>query len=161
MKEVHVHLLINHMPIFGVLFGAIVLALGIWSKSTTTKLSSYVLFFVSALSGLIAYVTGEGAEEAVENIPGIAREMLDQHEEIALYTLVVMIILGAVSILGTFMTVRKPETTNAFAWIILFLSFIVFSIAAKTGYVGGQIRHTEVNGYVIPEPMNQEPREYY
>ncbi|MES2555134.1 MAG: hypothetical protein V4604_03235 [Bacteroidota bacterium] len=161
MNEVHVHLLINHMPIFGSLFGAIVLAIGIWSKSTTTKLAAYVVFFLSAFSGLIAYLSGKGAEETVEDIPGIANDMLVKHEDAANYALIVMIVLGVLAILATFMTVRKRETTNTFAWITLVVSLAGFSIVARTGYLGGQIRHTEVNGYVIPDLEHEDDEEFY
>jgi uncharacterized membrane protein len=151
MTETHIHLLINHMPVFGSVFGAIVLAIGIWSKSTTAKLAAYVVFLLSAIGGAVAYLTGESAEETVEHIPGIAEKMIEQHETVAGYALVALIVLGVMAVLSTVMTVLKPTTAHVFAWITLLISLIVFGLVARTGYLGGQIRHTEVNGYPVPE----------
>lgn len=156
MTETHIHLLINHMPVFGSVFGAIVLAIGIWSKSTTAKLAAYVVFLLSSIGGLIAYVTGEAAEETVEHIPGVATKMIEQHETAAGYALVALIVLGVMAVLAAVMTVLKPATTHVFAWITLLISLIVFGLVARTGYLGGQIRHTEVSGYTVPETEDHD-----
>ncbi|MDH4473556.1 MAG: hypothetical protein QE487_13185 [Fluviicola sp.] len=161
MKETHIHLLINHMPVFGTIFGAIVLAIGIWSKSTTTKLSAYVVFLLSAIGGTVAYLTGEAAEETVEHIPGVAASMIEQHETAAGYALVAMIVLGVLAVFASVMTVFKPTTTNLFAWITLLVSLAGFGLVARTGYLGGQIRHTEVSGYTVPEVDEENQNEYY
>ena len=39
MSAVHLHLLINHLPIFGSLLGILVLVYGIWVKSEHTKIA--------------------------------------------------------------------------------------------------------------------------
>lgn len=160
MKETHIHLLINHMPVFGSVFGAIVLAIGIWSKSSTTKLAAYVVFLLSAIGGAVSYLTGEAAEETVEHIPGVAKKMIEQHETAAGYALAAMIVLGVMAVLAAVMTVLKPTTANVFAWITLLVSLSGFGLVARTGYLGGQIRHTEVNGYTVPEVDMEEHDEY-
>jgi hypothetical protein len=41
--------------------------------------------------------------------------------------------------------------------LILFISIISFGLVARTGYLGGQIRHTEINGINNTNPtLNQE-----
>jgi hypothetical protein len=67
MSDAHIHLVITHLPIFGSILGALVLGYGFLSKSDSTKIASYFLFIISAIGAGIAYITGEGAEEAVEN----------------------------------------------------------------------------------------------
>ena len=138
------------MPVFGSAFGAIVLGIGIWSKSSTTKLSAYVVFLLSAIGGAVAYLTGESAEETVKHIPGVATKMIEQHETAAGYAVAAMIVLGVMAVLASVMTVLKPTTANVFAWITLLVSLTGFGLVARTGYLGGQIRHTEVNGYPVP-----------
>lgn len=144
MNQTHIHLLITHLPVFGSILGAFVLAHGIWTKSNQTKIAAYNVFIISAIGAVIAYFTGEGAEESIENLPGIVEATINSHEDFALYSLLSLILLGLVSIVGLFITMLKPLLTRTTAFIILFISLISFGLVARTGYLGGQIRHTEI-----------------
>ena len=73
-----------------------VLGYGIWSKSNQTKIAAYFLFIISAIGAGIAYLTGEGAEEAVEKMQGVSENMIKLHEDSAMYALVSLIVLGVV-----------------------------------------------------------------
>ncbi|TXT33814.1 MAG: hypothetical protein FD136_684 [Chitinophagaceae bacterium] len=151
MTQTHIHLLITHLPIFGSLLGAVVLILGLWMKSNETKIASYFLFIISSIGAGISYLTGEAAEETVENIQGIVEATIKEHEEFALYALISLIILGIASIIGLFLTSIKSPLTSTTAIVILFISLFSFVLVARTGYLGGKIRHTEiVNGAAAP-----------
>lgn len=76
INQTHLHLLITHLPIFGSLFGGLVLAYGLWTKSDQTKTAAYFLFIISSIGAGIAYLTGEAAEETVENIPGVVESTI-------------------------------------------------------------------------------------
>ena len=145
MNPAHIHLLITHLPIFGSILGALVLTHGLWTKSNATKIAAYNLFIISAIGGVIAYLSGGASEETVENITGIAKNMIDQHEDFAVFALVSLIILGIFSIGGLFLTLKKSALTKNIAIVILLISIISFGLVARTGYLGGQIRHTEIN----------------
>jgi uncharacterized membrane protein len=145
MNQAHIHLLITHLPIFGSILGSLVLAHGLWTKSNQTKIAAYNLFIISSIGAGIAYFTGEAAEETVENIQGVVESTIKTHEEFALFALISLIILGAASIIGLFLTLRKSPLTRTLAFIILLISLISFGLVARTGYLGGQIRHTEIN----------------
>jgi uncharacterized membrane protein len=144
MNQTHIHLLITHLPIFGSILGAFVLAHALWTKSNQTKIAAYNLFIIAAIGAGIAYLTGEAAEETVENIQGIAKNVIDEHEDFAVFALISLIILGLTSIAGLFLTIRKSSFTRTTAFGILFISLISFALVARTGYLGGQIRHTEI-----------------
>ncbi|MDP1816696.1 MAG: hypothetical protein Q8K92_19745 [Leadbetterella sp.] len=156
MDQTHIHLLITHLPIFGSILGGLVLAHGLWTKSNQTKIAAYNLFIISAIGAVIAYVTGEAAEETVENIQGVVEATINQHEEFALFSLVSLIILGVASILGLFLTLKKSPLTRTFGFVTLFISLISFSLVARTGYLGGQIRHTEISNVATAQTENSE-----
>jgi uncharacterized membrane protein len=143
MNQAHIHLLVTHLPIFGSILGAFVLAYGLWAKSNETKIAAYGLFVISAIGAGISYLTGEGAEEVVEDIQGVAQTAIEQHEASALFALVSLIVLGVASLAGLFLALRKSSLTRTVAPIILLISLISFGFVARTGYLGGQIRHTE------------------
>jgi uncharacterized protein YacL len=145
MDAAHIHLMITHLAVLGSLLGAFVLIHALWSKNNPTKIAAYNLLILTAAGGIIAYLTGEGAEEVVENLPGITETTIEQHEDFAIFTLVSLIILGLTSLLGLFVTFRKSAMTRTVAYVALVMSLISFGFAARTGYLGGKIRHTEIN----------------
>ena len=157
MNQTHIHLLITHLPIFGSFFGGLVLAHGLWSKSNQTKIAAYNLFIISSIGAGIAYLTGEAAEETVENIQGVFEATIKQHETFALYAFVSLIVLGFASVVGLFLTLKRSPLMKTTALLVLFISIISFGLIARTGYLGGQIRHTEINGINNTNPtLNQE-----
>ena len=145
MNQTHLHLLTNHLPIFGSILGGLVLTHGLWTKSNQTKIAAYNLLVISSIGAVIAYLTGEAAEESVENIQGISKDLIDQHEDFAVIALVALSILGVASLIGLFLTIKKSPLTRMVAIVTLFISLISFGLIARTGYIGGLIRHTEIN----------------
>lgn len=144
MNPTHIHLIITHLPIYGALLGAFVLAHGIWSKNEPTKIAAYNLLILSAIGAAIAYFTGEAAEESVEHLPGVAKNMIDQHEDFALTALVALMALGGASLVGLVASIKKWAASKSLAFVVLLIALIAFGLAARTGYLGGQIRHTEI-----------------
>jgi uncharacterized membrane protein len=155
MDQVHIHLLITHLPVFGSILGGLVLAHGIWSKSDQTKIAAYNVLIISSIGAAIAYLTGEGAEEAVEDIQGVAKNMIEQHEDFAMFALVGLIAVGVVSIIGLYFTIKKSSLASTVAILTLVVAIISFGLVARTGYLGGQIRHTEI-GTASPSQENGE-----
>ena len=148
MNQTHLHLLVSHLPIFGSIFGGLVLAHGLWTKSNQTKIAAYNLLVISSIGAVIAYLTGEAAEESVERIQGISKDLIDQHEDFAFIALVALCILGLASLIGLIMTIRKSPLTRVVAIVTLIISLICFALSSGTGYLGGQIRHTELNSSI-------------
>ena len=155
MDQVHIHLLIKHLPFFGSILGGLVIAHGIWLKSDQTKIAAYNVFILSSVGAAVAYLTGEGAEEAVEDIQGVAKNMIDQHEDFAIFALVGMIAFGGISIVELLLTIKKSSFANKIAILTLAISLISFGLVARTGFLGGQIRHTEI-GNPSPTQGNSE-----
>ncbi|HEY8659930.1 MAG TPA: DUF2231 domain-containing protein [Hanamia sp.] len=156
MDQAHVHLLITHLPIFGSILGAFVLAYGLWSKSNQTKIAAYFLFVIAAIGAGIAYLTGEGAEDAVEEIQGVSENIIKQHEEFALFALISLIVLGISSLFALIVTYKKTSLLKTASLLTLIISLVSFALVARTGYLGGQIRHTEISAPAVQNNSGQE-----
>ena len=156
MNQTHIHLLITHLPIFGSMLGGIVLAHGLWTKSNQIIIAAYYVLIISSLGAGIAYLTGEGAEESVEHLQGVAKANIEQHKDFAVFALIALIILGLASVLGLFISLRKMQLTRTTAFVILLISIISFGLVARTGYLGGQIRHTELANGVTNASENSD-----
>ena len=81
-------------------------------------------------------------------------------EEFALIALVSLIVLGVASIVGLFLTSRKSSSIRSVALVILFISLISFGLVAWTGYLGGQIRHTEISSNPAAQTQGGEREEH-
>lgn len=144
MNQTHIHLLITHLPIVGSILGAFVLIHGIWRKSNSALIAAYNVLIISAIGAGIAYATGEGAEEAVEHLQGFSKNVIEEHAESALASLIGLIVIGVVALIGLFVTLKSATLSRPVALVALFVSLIAFGLVARTGYLGGQIRHTEI-----------------
>ena len=149
MSQVHLHLLITHLPVFGSILGALVLGYALWVKSNRTKIAAYFIFIISAIGAAIAYFTGEGAEEAVEKIQGVSENIIKLHEDAAMYALISLIALGVMSVVAMVVSRIKTSFIRTTSIFVLIISLVSFGLVARTGYLGGQIRHTEIaNGAI-------------
>ncbi|MEP7235413.1 MAG: hypothetical protein ABI778_08975 [Ignavibacteriota bacterium] len=146
LDPTHVHLMITHLSIFGPILGALVLIFGMITKSHQTKIAALLLFFVTSLSSFIIDYSGEAASRVVKNIPEISRAAVKEHHLAAQFGLLSLYILGATSLLALiYIWAKKPEKTKLISWLILIISLWSFSVTARTGYLGGKIRHTELD----------------
>lgn len=155
MDLTHLHLMITHLPIYGSIIGTLVLIYGMATKSRHTKMAAYFVLLTAALGGIIAFSTGEAAEETVKNIQGISKNLIEEHEEFANITFTVIIALGIASLAGLLLTWKKSKFTNLISIIALILSIVCVGMSSWTGYLGGQIRHTEI-GHVTKQGIHEE-----
>ena len=144
MNDAHFHLVVNHLPIVGVLIGLLVLSAGLIMKKPQIKSTALGIFIFSALTTIVAFLTGEGAEEIVENLPGISETLIHKHEEYAELFLATMQILGVVSLITLFLQYKKLPFYKYGFVLILLLSMVSIGIAKYVGTSGGEITHIEI-----------------
>lgn len=144
MNEAHVHLLVNHFPIIVPIIGILIMLGGLYFRSETIKKTAYAVFILGAILTVPASVTGEGAEEVVEHIQGIEESFIKTHEDVADIFAVLSYILGGISVIGLWASIKQKRFSNTLALITILFSLIVLFFAAKTGTTGGEIRHTEI-----------------
>ena len=70
---------------------------------------------------------------------------LFKHADFAVYALVSLSILGVAALIGLFIALSKSSLSRTIAMTTLVIAFVSFGLIAWTGYLGGQIRHTELN----------------
>lgn len=144
MNQTHLHLLITHLPIFGSILGGLVLAYGIWKKNRQTNNAAYLLLIISSIGAMLSYLTGEEAEETVEHLTGVSESIIEQHQEFALFALIALITVGVAALIGLFLRQKNPAIIKMVAIVTLILSLVSFGLVGWTGYLGGQIRHSEI-----------------
>jgi uncharacterized membrane protein len=144
MNQAHWHLVVNHLPIIFPIVGLIVIITGIIFKSEAIKRTSFLIFIIGALSAIAAMNTGEGAEEIVEEISGISENYIETHEESAETFAVLAYILGALSLLSLWASIKKKSFSSILTISTLVFAFVVLFFGKEAGTTGGEIRHTEI-----------------
>lgn len=140
----HLHLLLNHVPILGSVFALVLLAFGYFMRNDTLSKAALWTLVVVSLIAIPAFLSGEEAEHAVEDRPGISNTQIHEHEEQAEVAFWALMCSGAIA-LGTLMASMKTQTVNR---TLLFLNMVfitsTFALMARTGNSGGAIRHPEI-----------------
>jgi uncharacterized membrane protein len=153
MNGAHLHLILNHIPVVGVL---LLLPLLIWAiRRQSLELIRFALaaFVGIAVAALVVYLTGEPAEEVVEHLPGIAEPSVEAHEGAAVVSLVLAGALGVLGLFGLWQVRGVATAPRWLGWASLAGAVLVAISMAWTANLGGLIRHPEAAaGYVAPRP---------
>ena len=155
MNDAHLHLLVNHFPIIGTIFGLGILIAGIVFKNNAVKNVSYIIFIVAAIFAFIGMSTGEGAEELVEDMPNIGKQIIKEHEELAEKLAIVLYLLGAVSLFGLYANIKNHSKAKLTSFLVLVIAVIGVVLAKSVGTSGGEIRHTEIRANGQPIQSNE------
>lgn len=154
----HTHLLLNHFPIIGAIFGLLLLVYAMFKNSEDLKRASYWTFVIIALIAIAVYYSGTQASEVVGGLPGVRGELIHEHSQIAQWSLIAIEILGALSLVGL-LFLRSKKAINSFVAIILLVAISATGLVSWTGLQGGIIRHSEVRGdllFLIPDKTESE-----
>lgn len=144
MNDAHLHLLVNHIPIIGTIFGFGILLVGIFTKNITLKNTAFSIFIISAIFCSFSMSTGEGAEEIVEDFPNIGKQIIHEHEELAEKLAIILYVLAGFSALEIYLNFKKHKFAVISCYIIVVIAIVAIFLAQKTGTSGGEIRHTEI-----------------
>lgn len=155
MNDAHLHMVVNHFPIIGTIFGLGILLAGIFMKQTVVKNVAYILFVVAAIFGAVSMATGEGAEEIAEKLPSVTDQIIHEHEEMAEKLALVLYALGVISLLGLYLNFKNHAKAAAVSYIALVVAVIGVFFGKQTGTTGGEVRHTEIRANATTTAVDQ------
>ncbi|NVO20562.1 MAG: hypothetical protein HXX13_12750 [Bacteroidetes bacterium] len=160
MNGAHFHLLVNHVPIIGTIFGMLILFVGVILKNSTVKLTGLGTLIFAALSSSVALMTGDPAEETIQGLAGVSNALIQHHETIAYSSLWILIPMGILAALAMYSIWKKERSGNVLAVITLVFSFAAIGMMSWTGLTGGEIRHTEIRSQSVGDlPVEKEKQE--
>jgi len=144
MNWAHVHLIINHIPVIGIgllillFIGAIVRK----NKGLITVALAFIILI--SLATIPVYLTGEPAEEVVEDMPGISEELIEEHEEQAEIAFILVEVAGGLALI-TLIARRYSDKLGQRLGILTLLVLIVSGgLIGWTANLGGKIHHEEI-----------------
>ena len=159
----HLHLLVNHAPIFGSLFALLLLIASYFKSPDVLRRTALVVLVATAIAGVAADLSGDAAEEAVKGLPGVRREDVQAHSQMGDKAYILAGLLGVLSLGALVRWRRRPIPASATLVAVLATAFVSGAMM-YTGLLGGQVRHTEVrpgataaDAIIIEPPRKRRP----
>jgi hypothetical protein len=139
------HLMINHLPIFGmiVLFFLMSHAV-IFKKEKLIKI--YLWYFAAtALITLPVFLTGDPSSEYLKTVfPNVNNELIENHETFGYISLIIALVLGISGLVALRYFKGKEILPSWFKYSYLIVAILSVLAISWTGKTGGEIRHTEI-----------------
>lgn len=145
MSIVHLHLILNHVPVIGMVFALLILGVAAWRRNDGMGRLGLAVMVGLSLVTAVVFLSGEPAEEAIERVAGVSEAMIHPHEEAAEAALIATGIAGvlALTALSAYRRRALPRWLTGAAFTAALVSTTMLGWAAN---LGGQIRHTEIGG---------------
>ena len=159
MNWAHLHLMLNHLPVLGTIFGLLLLTWAVVRRDETLQRAALATFVLTALAAIPVFLTGEPAEEIVEDLAGTAKTAIESHEEAAVIALIAIEALGAMA-LAVLLFFRRRVVPRALAGAALVFALATAGWMAQTANLGGRIRHAELGATTAQTREPTEDREH-
>jgi hypothetical protein len=143
MSGAHWHLVLSHLPVLGVPFAAALLAAGLWRRNVTLQRTALVILVLAGLAAGLAYLTGESAEHALENMAGRPESLIEPHEEAALAAAIGTGLLACLAVTALWL-MRRERFGRTWGWRTMAFAIGVSLALAWVATLGGRISHPEI-----------------
>ena len=143
MNPAHLHLIVNHIPIFTTVIGIFILIWGMYKSNSSVRNIAFVLFIFGAIGSYVAVETGESAEDIVEEVATVSHDTIHDHEEAAEVSMWFAIVMGLLSVVALAAKKLNLRFENGLHVVILITAIITAGILSYVAYEGGQIMHNE------------------
>lgn len=154
MNQAHLHLIVNHLPIVGSLFAAILLAAGVVRANLTLTRAGLVAVLAAGVLCLPAQLTGEGAAAIAQQLPRASRALIHNHEEAAELGFWVLEGASALALFGLLLLKNASPKARLVTLLALLATLLSFGLLARAGNLGGQIAHPEIReGFGTPDEL--------
>ena len=153
----HLHLLVNHAPIFGSLFAFLLLVASYFTSADVLRRAALFVLIATAIAAAAANLSGDAAEEAVKGLPGIRHDDIEAHSQMGDKAYILGGVLGVLALGALVRWRRRPVPASATLVLVLATAFVGGAMV-YTGLLGGRIRHTEVRpGATKADAITIEP----
>lgn len=151
MNYSHVHIVLNHFPTIGTVFGLGAFAYSVWKKDQEIQNMSFVIFLAMAMVAIPTAITGGAADLAIQERPGVNLAMVELHRDAAVGAFCVLMLTGTFAWLALWQYRRFRAPATWTVWTVLGLAVITLGLMLRTGTLGGEISHTEIRAADAPE----------
>jgi hypothetical protein len=159
MDQHHLHLLLNHFPIVGLIIVIAAFVYAMIRRNKEVFMFSLIAMVVLSLLAIPLHETGEASEDKVENSAGVNHDAIEEHEEASEYATPLMYALGALSLIAIFILKSRGSLAGWMQGVLLVFYLFTLSVMIRTGYLGGLIRRPELRGEAVVNATTVQPEQ--
>jgi hypothetical protein len=154
----YVHVLLNPIPVYGLLVAWIGLVISFFLKSRRAQVATLVLVLLTAGSAWPVFEFGEqGYDRVLAMTDDDGQAWLDEHQARADKVIYVFYALAVVSAAAIVVPMRWPKSSPALALAVILLGAGALGCGTYIAYAGGKVRHREFRNE--PAPPKRPDRE--
>ena len=155
-KPEYIHVVLNHLPIYGTILGALALAISLILRSRTAQITALILTLIAGASAYPVFVTGQRAYKTIRGVSDDAgADWLDEHMDRAEKTIGAFYSLAALAIAGLLVPIKWPKSALPLAALTLVVAILCSGIAVYIAQPGGRVRHPEFRPGETPTPASE------
>jgi hypothetical protein len=157
----YIHVLLNPLPVYGLLVGWIGLLIAILLRSRKAKIATLAIVLIGSASAWPVYEFGEQGYDrvlAMSDDPGHA--WLDEHMHRAEKLVFVFYALAVLSAAAIAVPIKWPKSSGPLALAVLLLGAISLGMGAYIAQAGGKVRHREFRNQSPPPIRVEEEQEH-
>ncbi|HYZ73835.1 MAG TPA: hypothetical protein VE641_12195 [Chthoniobacterales bacterium] len=161
-KPEYLHVVLNHLPIYGTILGALALAISLMLRSRAAQITALAITLIAGVSAYPVLVSGQMAYKTIRNMSDDAgAEALDEHMDRAEKTIGAFYFLALLALAGLLIPINWPKTGLPLTAATLALALICFGLSVYIAQQGGQVRHPEFrpSEHPTPSPETHQPNE--
>ena len=153
----YIHVLLNPLPVYGLLISWIALIAALISKSRRALIVTLILVFMTSISAWPVYEFGEqGYDRVLTMTDDDGHAWLDEHQDRAQKVINIFYALAALSIAAILVPLRWPKSSGPLAIAVVFLGAAALASGCYIAYAGGKVRHREFRNEPAPPIKSQE-----
>jgi hypothetical protein len=155
----YLHVLLNPLPVYGLLIAWIGLIIAFCLKSRRTQLAILVLVLVSSLSAWPVYEFGQQAYDRVLSMADEdGQRWLDEHRDRAEDLIWIFYALAVLSAIAIAAPIKWPKSSAPLVIAVILLGAATLGSGCYIAYAGGRIRHREFRN--VPPPPERPEHEH-
>ena len=157
----YVHVLLNPLPVYGLLISWIGLIAALISKSRRAQIVTLILIFITSISAWPVFEFGQqGYDRVLAMTDDDGHAWLDEHQERAEKLIYVFYALAALSAAAIIVPLRWPKSSVSLAVAVGLLAAATLGCGCYIAYAGGKVRHREFRNEPAPPIRSQEEHEH-
>jgi hypothetical protein len=152
----YVHVLLNPLPVYGLLVSWIALIAALISKSRRAHIVTLILIFITSISAWPVYEFGEqGYDRVLAMTDDDGHAWLDEHQARAQKLIYVFYALAVLSAAAIVVPLRWPKSSVPLAIVVVLLGAVALGSGCYIAQAGGKIRHREFRNEPPPPIKSQ------
>ena len=153
----YIHVLLNPLPVYGLLTGLIGLVIALILKSRRAQIATLALVLISSASAWPVYEFGQqGYDRVLSMADQDGQAWLDEHKERGEDLIWIFYALAALSAIAIAAPIKWARSSISLAVAVILLGAVTLGSGVYIAYAGGRVRHREFRNESPPPKRSEQ-----